>query len=59
MEMIFNFTLTDLIKALSDQSKENGKQWISSTPAYQVIERLTGLRYDDLYRMAQTYDGGK
>ena len=56
MEMIFTFTLTDLIKALSEQSKENGKRWISSTPAYQVIERLTGLRYDDLYRMAQMID---
>ena len=56
MEMIFKFTLTDLIKALSDQSIEDGERWISSTPAYHVIERLTGLRYDDLYRMAQTYN---
>ena len=56
MEMIFKFTLTDLIKALSDQSTEDGKRWISSTPAYQVIERLTGLKYDDLYTMEQTYN---
>lgn len=50
----YSFTLDELLRKCDEVVKEYGKHWADGSAATELVAKITGLTYNEVYRMLKS-----